>query len=1248
MMMNPANDCQHNIDGDKLVREGTSQDQRLPAALDASSPDYPLVDEHLVEHRIVFARAYAAYLKFYGTHNFVEGDWQPFFAGDVSVLLAVAAVQDVSWYRQKLKEYYDYITDGDNKSNTAGLRDRLDYLFSCAATLAISLDRMKEGLPADAPLKNTLKIIVRSHLSPSLRRLIEYRNRGLAYAVSCPLNKPDKEKSAIDVQDGNETPFRILDSCAVKFSSLSGANLSKDWTDGTDWADCYAEIGEGDPGIYGTTATVYERIYRLATHNLFTSAMDQFLKAYARVVFEAGRDLENTIENRNDHQPHFALFLAFLKLLENSRAGMNTLTGRHLDFYYRRILRLAEKPAEPDHVHLVAELNKNVDSRELKNGALFKAGKDALGKDAYFANDRDFVINKAKIAALKTIYRHKNDGDKNTLLHHDGRLFASPVSNSADGEGAEITAEDGSWHPFHNRIYKDGKISGIKMPPAEFGFAVSSHYLLMAGGSRTVTVDFTVASGMDGLAASVDTGTIVCKFTTAKGWLEKTTASFVKSGSVLTLQLTLDGDDAAIVPYKTKTHGYAFSTSLPVLLVTLKQDEGADYIYSALRNIVITKIELKTAVTGLKSLALSNDFGPVDASQPFQPFGPSPLQNGTLVIGCREAFQKTLDSASLSVSWQVTPAPYGLVAVYAETQYLQTGTWHSYAPAVTKNIAANPIEFQLLGTTGSHLYFDEPDLTDPANFTTLSTRCFARLVLSRDFNQQGYETALITYIGNVIKPVTPNPKPVPPAGPFITGISLNYTTGKQVIDFSGTDNFEDRVARFFHLSPFGQAEQHPWLKTNADDQAAVPDTSIYLLPQLTHIGSKGERTEHEGELYIGLTGLEPAQNLALLFQVSDGTADPLLTKPEEHVHWSYLRGNEWIYFKSNEIEDKTDALLNSGIVTLTVPGDASAGNTLLENGMYWIRAAVASSSDAVCRLKLVAAQGLAATFTDKGNDTAFPTTVLAAGTISKLDKPDSKIKNVVQPFETFGGRGKETEPAFNTRVSERLRHKDRAETLWDYERLLLEAFPQIYKARCLNHTYYETNSDGSGIYRELAGGHVTMVVIADQQYQNYRDPLRPYVSLGILEDIRTFLKSRFSCFVIPHVKNPEFEEVQVVCKVNFTAGSDEAYCIDLMNTAIMQFLSPWAFPGGGRPTFGGKVYKSMLINFVEDLSYVNYVSDFQLFHSYVGLDGTAQRIEKDDIEGSKAVSVLVSARKHDITKINPSPTNVDGEKCSCQ
>lgn len=1265
--MTPSTDCSQNRDQLRLVREGTSQKQRLSPALD---PAHAPVDEHTIEHGMVFAQAYAACLKYFDSNNAETGDWKPFFSEDVSVLLAVAAVQDVTYYRQKVKEFADFLND--RKNHPARLRNHLDYLFSCCATLAIRLDLLKENLPPEFALKQSLRNLVQGQLSPALKRLISYRKGGETISGTKPVNDNVHEKAA---------PLGILGGDAVKFSELGTANLSKDWANGEDWKTCYDNIA-GVDSVYGSGGSIFARANHIATHNLFTSILDQFLKAYAHTVSNAKQELEKTLVEWDRHEPHYALFLAFLRLFEHARAEANTITGRHLDFYYREILRLKGKDAAPGHAHLLVELAKHVDSHELKTGELFKAGKDDLGKDVFFANDRDFVANKAKVAALKTVYRHGSEkvGTVTPTDIHKGRIYASTVANSDDGMGAELTSADQSWHPFYNKTYKDRALSEIRMPKAEIGFAIASHYLLMAEGERTVTVNFTVTSSSVGTPwhyakeviskvgksvhdhlppkskkkyrfpsefvpkgsdSSYYNDEIVCLFTGEKGWVEKTASTFDVKDDTLKLEIALSGADPAVVPYSAKTHGYDFATDLPVLLVKLRHQDTVEYIYPLLQDVEITKIDLTVEVTHLKTLAVSNDFGPVDTSKPFQPFGAQPMANSALVIGSKEVFQKSLSKAIVNVEWQSLPDPFGDKSVNVVTKYLQAGKWQNYKPAVQKNITEK--SFSLLGVPESDKllpYLDAPDLSKLESYNTSSRHGFVRLTTDVDFGQGEYEEELLVYIKTVIDDIANNEveKPTPPVGPFITELTLDYTA-KQTITLDKADKsvFEKRQARFFHIAPFGHVEQHRLLNS---------DNKVFLLPQFDFQRDKAKQ-ESEAEFYIGVTALKPPQNLALLFQVADGTANPLTEKPDQHIHWSCLRDNEWIPFAANEVEDRTGGLLNSGIVTFAMPRDASDTNTILPAGMHWIRGAVAYKSDAVCRLITVAAQALEATFTDKGNDPAFPTKGLDSGTISKLDQPDAAVKKIVQPFATFGGRGKEAASAFYARISERLRHKDRAIALWDYERLILEAFPQIYKVKCLNHTQYEPNETGTGIYRELAPGHVTVVTIPNQQFHNLLNPLQPYTSLGLLEEIGYFLSKRLSCFVKLHVRNPEFEEVKVDFKVRLHDGFDETFTVPRLNETITRFLSPWAFPGGGSPTFGGKIYKSALINFIEDQPYVDYVTDFKLSHSFFDDHNDPQTVEKDEVEGSKAVSILVSAREHKITTFNPAEVAPPGEKCPC-
>lgn len=1235
-------DCNHNTDPHKLVREGTSQEQRPFSALD---PAYAPVNEQAPAHSMVFAQGYAAYLRYFDVGDVPVDDWQRFFSQDVSVQLAIAAVQEVDFYKTRVLESFRFLNDRDNL-NSPDLKKHLGYLFAFVGTLARQLDALKETLPPEMGLKTTLQNLIQTQLAAGFGRLISYYEGG-------------KAGTGLDLIDETDVPFlrmSILGNAVVPFSSIVTQGLSKDWHIGSpNWAAYVAGL-TADPvanqSVYGSGTSEFERINHAATHNLLTSVFDQFLKVYARTVAEAKKSLESTFTNWDSHEPHYALFLAFLRLFEHARTEMNTLTGRHLDFYYKDILQLREKPAQPGHAHLLVELAKHATAHELKTGTLFKAGKDALGNDAFFANDRDVVPNQAKVAALKTVYRHGAElvGTGGNADKQVGRLYASPVANSNDGLGEELTTTDRSWHPFYNKTYDDGLLEGIKMPTAEVGFAVASHHLYLTEGYRRITIEFELQqpafAGAFPLSAS---------FTTEKGWhtIEGTTmiggitfqpGPFGISLPQLVLATSavfsfiLDADAPAILPYSPKVHGGNFDTQLPMVKIVLKHEDGTHFRSAALEAMAIKNCTVTVssgldangnlaAQPGLKNLAVNTDFGPVDLSKPFLPFGPAPQAGAALVIGHKEVFQKLNVKMRLKVGWKATLTS----PPTATLRSLSKGNWD--AASSPYSLPTGLFAYDLPSDDSARAPID---FTPNEIYTAEKTAGYLKFSADSDFGHKAWQEALTKHLLGVVKGTIVPPDtalPQPPVTPEIESVNLCYSAKSSPIHLS-SGNKDPFGAKFFHLAPFGHAERHHSL-----------GSEVTLFPQFQHTAN----VPHEAEFYIGITGLKPPQNLALLFQVAEGTADPLSQKPVPHLHWSYLRGNTWTAFEKDAVEDGTGELTRSGIVTLAMPRDAASDNTLLPAGMHWIRIAVETESDTVCRLLTVAAQALRATFTHRDNDPAFSAEPLPAGTIAKLDQPDAAVKKLDQPFATFGGRGQEAPNAYYTRVSERLRHKERAIALWDYERLVLEAFPQIYKVKCLNHTHYEPNQSGTGIYRELAAGHVTIVTIPNQQFQNLRDPLRPYTSLGLLLEIEGFLRQRLSCFAQLHVKNPQFEEVQINFRVRFHTGFDETYYTKQLKREITRFLSPWAFPGGGSPSFGGKIYKSVLINFVEERPFVDYVTNVQLFHIIGGKPST---IDLNEVEGSTAVSVLVSVpeEKHGILTITAAAelAQTTGDPCPCQ
>ena len=104
----------------------------------------------------------------------------------------------------------------------------------------------------------------------------------------------------------------------------------------------------------------------------------QIERAVRRVVHRAPDCFEETLQRFPLHPPQIALFVTFLRLFLSSPGGeLNDLVGRHLDFYYKDVLRLPFREHTPDRAHLLLTLSKAVERFKLERGTRFDAGKDA-------------------------------------------------------------------------------------------------------------------------------------------------------------------------------------------------------------------------------------------------------------------------------------------------------------------------------------------------------------------------------------------------------------------------------------------------------------------------------------------------------------------------------------------------------------------------------------------------------------------------------------------------------------------------------------------------------------------------------------------------------------------------------------------------------------------------------------------------------------------------------------------------------
>jgi hypothetical protein len=257
---------------------------------------------------------------------------------------------------------------------------------------------------------------------------------------------------------------------------------------------------------------------------------------------------------------------------------------------------------------------------------------------------------------------------------------------------------------------------------------------------------------------------------------------------------------------------------------------------------------------------------------------------------------------------------------------------------------------------------------------------------------------------------------------------------------------------------------------------------------------------------------------------------------------------------------------------------------------------------------------------------------------------DSAIKKVTQPNASFGGRQRETNDQFYVRVSERLRHKHRGIGMWDYERIVLEAFPSVYKAKCINHTQIiEQTIAGQASFtdNEMKPGSVVVVTIPDLKNKNAFDPLRPYTSLGLLAEIRKYLYKYISPHADLDVRNPKFEEIQLEFSVRYTVEENEFYTKQLRQE-LEEFMAPWAYDPDSDIAFGGKISKSVLINFIEERPYVDFLGCVKMYQISQGTRSS----DLEEAVASSARSVFVSVKSDD--PVNPHDiTFISTNECVC-
>lgn len=1131
--------------------DGTGRDDRLKGL---PAPSDLAVDGMDLTRRLALAAAFSGQVAFIGDTNLPAGSWKGLFTSDATMLLSLISCSPLEDAEKKMRRYR-----GHHRGEAAWDMGRVIY------RVARLLNDWYQALSAcdgrePSELGRTLSELIRSSLRDAL-------------AALCLAGEALEQELADKRPFVSPSTFHTVWALTERMAALAAAE----------------ETGRG------VHADLFSPFYNAALH-----------------IREKARQLVPRTLSDGDHDPSAGLFIAFLTLYQRAADRINEMPGRHRDLYYDGILGFSKKAGRSDSLYLALFPDGSRPVVPVPSDTLFFGGKESLGHDVGCRTARPLSVHQGRVARVETLFFERHplitpecDLGLVSSVHHAARALEDPAEEDASGDGS-------GWSLFgaHHCEGEDGK-------EATLGFAVASPLLLLAEGRRHIemtvhthaldgetsdlfartlkTLEKSRKEGVTGALRLLFGNAFHLYISAEGGWFSVSDCTLSVSlsgpGPVLTFQMELEPRDPAVVPCTAEQHGDMSlgEPGVPVLRAVLNPKAHVNP-YTLLSRLKLTRIGLGVKVTGARNLSLANNLGMLDVNTPFAPFGPLPRCGSFLVLGHRESAGKEMTKLAVEFAWSDLPTLSGGFAEYYRTYgrpvdngsfkvtlaVLKQGQWveESGHPGYRlfdedPGPGEKPAATGRLVCTSEKLLDAVPDEEGAFVFGPGVRNGFFRFQLSAPEMGFGHGIYPQLLTRGLMQESRTKGKlavdlPNAPYTPMVSGVSLSYDA-VETLDLSCGQG----SGRFYHLYPSGY--------DRLDDREEGEE-----IPLIPH-------ADGDGQLFIGISGQRLSGMVNLLFCLEgDGLHSFHLPLPE--TRWAYLEADRWQALPERSVLlDSTRGFLTSGLVVLDLPPEGiPKEHTVMPTGLFWLRAVptVPSGDPAtlqrvmgsLSRCRTVVLNGVPARLE---HDTAADATV-PCGSPFRPAAPLAGVGTVRQFMDSFGGKGEETAEERMARIGERLRHKGRAVTPWDVERILLEREPGIRKIKCF---------PGMSLERRHHPGRVLVAVLPDRQGRDSGPPLFTILELGrMAASLRGLLPAHAEVDVI----NPVYERIQVRCTLVLKEGQGDA--LKRVHRSVSDFLSPWVPEVGYPARFGWCVREVEVEAHIAAHPDVVSVTDFSMLH----------------------------------------------------
>jgi hypothetical protein len=1204
---------------------GCTQDQRYSKALESG---YVKIDERSFTDNLVYSLGLSKLFNYYNHENKPAGDWSEFLTDEAVILAAISFIKPAELEEEFKKMAHRAVIFNNPVKKLKYLEKCFIKVYELANkidTWFANLKNIEDFQQEEVQFRNEISNIVETKLAGVLKKF-----------KSFVLAAPSEHTIGLDLNLDFEKFSFIWELSEIEASSV---------------------IYEGK--------TIQEKI------NSSADALQSiFQLLYESVIYlrqKAYQSLEDSLQ-RDNHYPEVALLLSFLKLYEYPKQNLNQLSLKYLDYYYRNILRQSERYAVNDKTYLSIVLDKEAYEAKIPKGAKFLAGTDKEGNNVYYEADEEVLVNKAQISKLQNVFiASKSANIKGESIIRVNNIYRSelPVVNWSE----KPTFNKRMSYPTFGEDQEGRGKNDTTMEFASMGIALASPALLLSEGKRELTLNIQLkqhsyealeekikdigkeleCSFKEAIAKSL-LDSLKIKITTNQGWMDVNSniVTIDKPTHSLLIKFDIEPDQPSIIPIDSNIHNDNIQTPYPVLKLILN-NESYFYPYSLLNHAEIDQVIINTKVSGMRKLLLHNNVGPVNADSPFYPFGPVPKVGSFLVIGNNEVFQKQLDDLKINMEWFDAPQdPHGFKDYYKDykigvdnrsyevsVSVLDGGRWipedqdqkqrvklfrtvddpEKEEPSVKARVARET-SFKNIRMDLIHQAPNYNEVNQEPSYNSMSKRGFLKMELTAPEHAFGHAVypAIVSDItlenskSGFLKGKSKKPLPKQAFTPQVKSISLDYESTATI---SMRENFQandgnSSNGELFHLHPFGHSKVFPNKSVK----------NVFVVPPYNM----------QGELYMGLTDVRPPQVVSVLFEMLD---EFNISSEEEPpvLEWAYLANNQWTNLKpSNVLRDDTNSFLKTGIIKIELPENINRNNTILDDRYFWLKVSVKENIEVASRNLSVASQVTTATLvgTERLYNSNYLDEPLPRYSIQRPLKSIKGVRSVIQPLPSFGGLSRENEKSFQARTGERLKHRKRAVTAWDYERLILDRYNQIEKAVCLPNMT-SNNLDAPG----------NVLIVVSPFPSSVLNSKEPKASSELLFDIKSFIQKHASPFTKIEVRNPSYERIRIICSVKFTGTHNHGYYIQQLNEDINKYLAG----NIGNATVGNQmdkvIYCSDIITYLRTLSYVDYITRFSMVQAarnitgkYVLIDTAEEGEDKAGLKATKPWSVLVPADQH--------------------